>query len=286
MEQSTLKFGLAMTDMVFNELSIYPLAVDKTGSYNRIKTFISTFKKGKEFDFNKIRFDDAFDQISLSVDYTLNDFCNDNHTIGVLLRGLARYPFIDDNSDEEKRYIESKFLIRKNGAKKKTCGLAAAYLYSTIGIGYLSDEYWGNFEHLLEIEGDEKGLTTVLCASKREHFETDVFGRWIDANTEVILIKCHLSVAEKKIALRDDHGKDKLMSFSKKILKSPYVISVINSLPYNSAERNFIRKVYPTGNIEIVLTDTDMGLGLVVKTTGRNLRETKTISEVLKNNYA
>lgn len=72
---------------------------------------------------------------------------------------------------------------------------------------------------------------------------------------------------------------------SKKIIQSPYVIGIVNSLPFNPSERKFIKRIRANGNIEIVLTDTDKGLGLVVKTTGRNIRETKLIAQILQKKY-
>ncbi|MDM8549549.1 hypothetical protein QUF72_05705 [Desulfobacterales bacterium HSG2] len=271
-----------MTDLVFNELSVSPLCETKTDCFHRLKEFIETYKAAEEFDFNRIRFDEAFDQIVLSAGYTLNDFCNENRTWGILLRGLARYPFIDDDSDEEERFIENTFFIKENGEKLKTYGLAAAYLYSTIGIGFAADRYWAKLTHTLVIEGKEKRLTTVLCASKPVHFEAEEFQQWLAENTEIELTE---SAESKKISLRKDHGSDTLLKFAKKLLKSPYVISVINSLPFNPGERNFIKKIYPTGNIEIVLTDTDMGLGMVIRTTGRNLRETRRIAKIISSQY-
>ncbi len=201
-----------MNELIFNELSVDPPCKTKADCYNRINKFIETYKKSNAFNFNKIRFDEAFAQIILSADYTLNDFCNDNNrTVGLLLRGLARYPFIDDNSEEENRYIENTFFIKKNGEKLKTHGLAAAYLYSTIGIGFLSDTYWEKLTHLLEIEGEEKRSTIVLCASKSEHFETKEFQKWIDENTEVKLIESSLAAKDKKNALSGHHGRDTLL---------------------------------------------------------------------------
>ena len=53
-------------------------------------------------------------------------------------------------------------------------------------------------------------------------------------------------------------------------------------LPYNPYERKFIKRVRENGLIEIVLPWTDKGYGMVVKTTGRNLRETKRIAEIIE----
>ncbi len=73
--------------------------------------------------------------------------------------------------------------------------------------------------------------------------------------------------------------------FSKRIRNSKYVESIINSLPYNPHCNCFIKKVYADGKIEIVLTKTDKGLGLILKTTGRNLKETEEISKKLMDEF-
>lgn len=99
------------------------------------------------------------------------------------------------------------------------------------------------------------------------------------------LQKTPLKPDQKKISIRDDHGKDKLTDFAKKLINSEYVIEVINSLPFNPKETSFIRNILDDGKIEIVLHKTDQGLGLVVKTTGRNKRETEEIAKILEKNY-
>jgi len=82
------------------------------------------------------------------------------------------------------------------------------------------------------------------------------------------------------------HGKDVLTAFAQKVLQSPYVEGVINSLPFNPHARSFIRNAYPDGSIELVLVWSDEGLGMVVQSTGRNLRETEAIARILKEKYA
>lgn len=76
-----------------------------------------------------------------------------------------------------------------------------------------------------------------------------------------------------------------MLDFSRRLVQSPYVVAVVNSLPYNPAAGNFIRRVHPDGKIELVLVWTDAGLGLVVQSTGRNLRETQAIAEILKDQF-
>ena len=73
--------------------------------------------------------------------------------------------------------------------------------------------------------------------------------------------------------------------FSKRLIRSPYLISVINSLPHNPNRRKFIKKIRENGLIEIVLPWTDKGYGIVVKTTGRTLRETEKIAEIIEEEF-
>ncbi len=78
---------------------------------------------------------------------------------------------------------------------------------------------------------------------------------------------------------------DVLQEFSKRLIHSPYLIGIINSLPYNPYERKFIKKIRENGLIEIVLPWTDQGYGIVVKTTGRTIKETEKIAEIIKEEF-
>lgn len=90
----------------------------------------------------------------------------------------------------------------------------------------------------------------------------------------------------KTISLRDDHGKDVLHKFSKKICRSPYVKKVVNSLPFNPRRTNPVLNTTKDGLVEFVLTWTDKGLGLCIQTTGRNLAETNSIALHLQEKFA
>lgn len=90
---------------------------------------------------------------------------------------------------------------------------------------------------------------------------------------------------DKKIHLRDDHGRDVLMRWAKKLVNNPYVEEIVNSLPFSPRTTNPIKKVYDNGLVDIVLTETDGGYGMVLKTTGRNRMETEEIVNILKSRY-
>ena len=77
------------------------------------------------------------------------------------------------------------------------------------------------------------------------------------------------------------------MDFSKRLIRCPYVVGIINSLPYNSHERKFIKRIRSdsVGLIEIVLPWTDKGYGVIVKTTGRTIAETEAIGKIIEERY-
>lgn len=284
-------------DLIFNELSIQPLANDKTEGFHRVLYFFDTFKLASEKGFNKIRFEipyefgDILSGVSITSDLTLADYRkiylqdNRNRRYGQLLLGLPRRPYLDDNSEEADQYIQNTFSLKKDNGIVNPFGLASAYLLSTAAIGFCSEPFWENCQFDLIVKGDIESTETVFCISLSNHFENQNFIEFIENKKPIILVETHLNPDEKKIELRDDHGKDKLEKFAKQLRYSPFVVAIINSLPFNPHSSKFIHKIHLNGIIEIVLTKTDKGLGLVVKTTGTNIRETQEIAKILDNKY-
>lgn len=137
-------------------------------------------------------------------------------------------------------------------------------------------------KEIIDINRNSNSVT-VCNISSQEHLEVhrDVF----ENKKDILLVESNIPQKLKKISLRDDHGKDLLQDFANQIVKSPYICEVVNSLPFNPHERNFIKKVRENGLIEIVLPWTDKGLGMVVKTTGRNLRETTEIARIIRETF-
>jgi len=284
-------------DLVFNELSINPTANTEREGYDRVICFLQTFKRASDFGFNKIRFDvpahqDILCQTQITDTLTLADFRNkftNNSSLrrfGDLLIGLPKRPFIDDNSVEENRYIENNFILRKNNQEVNPFGLAAAYLYSIPGIGFCSELFWEDCIFEIIITGPEQRTENVFCVSKPVHFDNPELTSFIENNAPIELVESHIDPKAKGISLSRHHGYDILLDFARTLVRSPYVIEVINSLPYNPYASELIKQAYPNGNIELVLTNTVEGFGLIIKTTGRNIRETKEIAERLKREYS
>lgn len=280
-------------DLVFNDLSTRPLAKDIPEAGKRLHQYFTVVKELKESGFKRVRYIDTFEKIMLTPEHSFLSFCQLRESPSLMtkantLLSLTRHPFIDDDSEEETRYIQNKFYITKDDQQLEAPALGTAYLYNTIAVNLESEEYWTQLEYNLAIKGEEEQVASILAVCSVSHCREAKFTSWKENNTPTPaeLIKTPLNPDKKKIHFRDDHGTDVLDAFAKRIRKSPYVSEIINSLPFNSYERDFIRKVKPNGLIEIVLTHTDKGLGMVIQTTGRNLKETTLIADILREGYA
>lgn len=104
---------------------------------------------------------------------------------------------------------------------------------------------------------------------------------------EVELRECEKAPHEKSINPGNHHGKEKVERFGKKLVNSPYVCEIINSSEYKTHNEDFICAVEPqnqTGVLDLTVPKTIYGI--LVKTTGRNQRETKKIAEILEQQFA
>ena len=280
---------MMLPDLQFNELSCMPEAEDVAGAYQRVKSLIDTFKAIEPKGISCIRCSLSVDQIHLTKYETLNDFFNkqNNRLLANYLRRLLRYPFIDDATEKADQYSTWTFSITLDNEVCKSDGLAAAHLTDSMAIGFPSCDFWKNYYlHALSIRKatDAVPVTVpVICLSVPEHTETKEVAVWFERHTPYSPLQEYFG--RKTIHLRDDHGKDKLIIFAKRLIKSPYVMGVINSLPFNPSARDNIEHCHPDGKIElrIPVSEDDRGLGLVVQTTGRTLSETERISGELRN---
>jgi hypothetical protein len=100
------------------------------------------------------------------------------------------------------------------------------------------------------------------------------------------LVPTNILPEEKSIKISGDHhGNDLLQELAMKLVRSKYVISVVNNLDYNGHTDKFIHRAYSNGQIDIFLIDTDEGYGIRIQTTGRNLFETIKIGKMLSEEY-
>ncbi|MGB0931492.1 MAG: hypothetical protein ACPGVB_11980 [Chitinophagales bacterium] len=281
--------------LVFNELSSEPFANTIQEAEERIRLFIQTFNAAKEEGFEYIRAE-GLSNIALTKDKKLGVWAfidprtSENGVLKEFFWGEnTRRPYISDEDEEqEDLFINQYFFVNRDNKEIESQGLAVAYIYNTLAISFLSSDIWEEVEQVLIVKDEKKENkkeVIVYQAAKPEQFEIELLSNWIEELKGIELVTTNLVAEDKKIKLRDDHGKDILKAFSKKIRNSPYVLGILNSMPFNPTNDQFIKKIRDEGIIEIVLYWIDEGLGIVVKTTGRNIRETKAISDILKEKY-
>lgn len=272
-------------NIYFNELSIISLTPNIVVGRKLLYNLIDTYKQINDKTSSIVRIENGFFTKNVADNFSINDWIvdvNTKRTYRDILLDRFKYPYIEDNDEDiANKYISESFTYSKN--KTPVIGLALAYLNNTMCISLLTSPNWEDCSLIINNIVEPDTNIFVRNASKPEHVECHI--DWLNELQPINLVETNDLPERKKIKLRDDHGQDTLEKFSRKLLKSKYVIGIINSLPYNSHETKFIKEVKESGIIEIVLTGSDKGIGVVVQTTGRNLRETKRISEIIEIDY-
>ncbi|WP_027003420.1 hypothetical protein [Hugenholtzia roseola] len=151
-----------------------------------------------------------------------------------------------------------------------------------------SSEY-KSFLESIPLPEDRKLLQTLTIIEDDLICESQIgkiYKKAYEENKKLELIETKLEPEVKDFKLADTHhGNNKLEKFWKKIRKSKYIISCVNSIAWDSYARSLIGKKDNNGQIEVFLYWEDEGFGMKIQTTGRNLRETEKIAEILENEY-
>lgn len=206
----------------------------------------------------------------------IRDVAGSNPNAVNFIYSFMREPF-EKNIDEPLQDAYIKHDWKYNDIS--CCGFAFAFLIDSLAYSAL-DSRWKHPVITIFKEDDMLDVRNIYDEETLQYHST-----WLNSLKPIQLVKSLLSPSEKKIKLREDHGKDVLQEFGERLVKSEYVCGIINSLPFNSHRRKFISSIKEDGMIEIVLPWTDQGLGLVVQTTGRDIRETTKIAQLLKDEY-
>lgn len=180
---------------------------------------------------------------------------------------------IVDNNQEE--YIRNKWKYKDI----ECLGPAMAWIVNSMCLSLYQEEWNKSYF------GISKNDETIKIRNVSRQTHVGEHKDFFEGNNPIELLESSLDCSEKEICLRDDHGKKELMELAQKIVKCKYVEKIVNSLPFNPHDRNFIRKVKEDGLVEIVMIWTDRKYGMVIKTTGRNIRETRKIAQIIQEKY-
>jgi hypothetical protein len=278
-------------ELLFNELSTISLSSDKYQANDKMKTFAETTVTARQKGFRKIRSHYDSHEIELATDYSLYNWLTDKSVPEVYrnyLYGMIILPFIREEDEAiEDKYIEANYSFEdlENEIKKTEClGLASAYLYETLSISLQSGKAWAKNILQISIETNSIARTEeIKNIFSKECFNVASISAFTEQLGDVTLEQSNILPDEKKIHLADHHGTNELNAVWAKLKLSPYVIEGRST---DWGGKRFIRKIEKNGVVEIVLVDSDRQYALWVQTTGRNLRETKAIAEILEKRYS
>ena len=282
---------MAANEICFNELSLTPLCTDKQEVETRIRQYVDTLEQFRlQKGIKKIRYHEHMTAIQLSEDMNLQEYCavHRHDPISNLLLSTFTMPQVDEKDEPAlEKYCDTQVYVQKGEEQLKAHGFNAAYCQGTYCIGFQPDSFWVDCLYPVTIMSDgESKKTEWACVSHPTHVGTSKFTHWEDAVLQPVdLQESTLSYGKKSISLRDDHGKDVLTEHARKLLHSPYVIGIVNSLPFNRKVSRYILQVKECGIVNIVLHWTDDGYGIAIQTTGRNIRETQAIAKILEKEY-
>lgn len=265
----------------FNELSL-DCNVKEINPVEIFRIYAESIKALKEEGFAGVRYEFGFSSLQTE---NLNIFeLADNpktKTLFAFIQATARNPYIDP--DDKSTTVASTKSHETNvvGTWLDGLGFEAAYLSNGVGISLQTHDNWKNPLFEIRNKKDFQKVGNVLNVFSPDSVKSDLIKQYIENNRPILLKECEIQPEKKDYKFRDDHGIDKLISCWKKIRNSNYVIKAINSLPFNPNGVDFIEKCFDDGKIHIRLIDSDAGYGMVVQTTGRNLRETNKIGQLL-----
>lgn len=286
-------------ELLFNELSVKPACEDKYRANERMEKFIKTVAAARKQGIKNIRSELPSNLITLADGYSMHDWIfNKNDVPDIyrnLLVGMIVLPFIRDEDVEiTDKYIQSNFFFEdvEGGIAKTTCaGLASAFLYETPSISLASLPIWEKTILTIIVETNDKESiietnVNVFNVSSGEAFEDEQVSSFIQSISELNLVETDVVPDDKKIHLADHHGKAELQDLCEKLKVNSYVLEMRSMEWCRGKCDRFVKKVHRNGVIELVLFKTDRKYGLWVQTTGRNIRETNAIADILEKTYA
>ncbi|MDR1022209.1 MAG: hypothetical protein LBL94_02895 [Prevotellaceae bacterium] len=274
--------------LFFNELSCEPVADSKYSAIERMNIFAKTVSIARRKGFRNIRCDTPANAIMLTQQYSLFDWLNDSSVSREyrdFMYGVIVPPYIDEDDPEFEQYVYSTVTFENteyNISKTVCIGLASAYLYNLPVISILSIPLWK--QHILSITIEKDGSIfseNVYNISSCESFSISDIIDFIDSISEFTLVETSLKPEDKAIHLADHHGKAELQELCNQLKHNPYVEEMRST---DWGGNRFIRKTH-RNSIEIVLCKTQRKYALLIKTTGRNKRETQEIAKILEEKF-
>ena len=270
----------------FNELSFLDKKEANEDVFQLFSDYVKTIKALKAKGFSGIRYELGI--ASLSMDGVRNVFELEKTSRGkdlfLFILSTARNPYISPGTQvKDIKNEDFEVLVKEEWCVGQ--GFTAAYLLDTIVVSLCTDSKWNAASYVIR-RSDEAEQGCVLNVTTPEAIETDAINQFITERRPLELKTCQVQPVYKSCKLRDDHGKDKLMLLWNKLRNCEYIISAINSLEFKPSGRTFVETCFDNGIIHIRMVNSDAGYGMVIQTTGRTMRETEAIGEIIMQKYS
>lgn len=296
MDSADVDVGIAvlgtscMKYVCFNELTLNPYCDDSQDAESRVRQYVDLIRAlHLHYGVKLVRYHENMVNMALTENMSMQQYCEKyrHSVLSSILLSTFTMPQIDENDEDVLgRYCDTQVTVEKEGRSVAAHGFNAAYCQGTFCIGFESEEFWSKCLYSITvISGRSTKSIEWASLSNKVHLSDAGFEIWSRGLSPVELSRSLRCVEDKELSLRDDHGKDVLMKHAEKLLNCEYVDGVVNSLPFNPRYGRYIYKIYDNGQIYVVLHWTDKGYGLVLQTTGRNIRETEKIADIIEQRY-
>lgn len=282
----------------FNELSTQPLCASELDAERRVRDFLIMFKEVRRHTgITKVRHAGDMTTIPLTKSLTLQDYLN-SHTTNpavMALLGIFIHPQVDtDDLISLQNYFDITTEVRiEDDVVTAADGFKAAYCQNTFCVGFESCGTWKKDFFDVEVTSNGKKINVNwVCISSVSIYGEDeenasrkaAFDKWLQER-EVELIESSIHPDHKPSDVEGDHGQHLLKDHARMLNRHPYVEGVLTSLPFKPHSSDYVLKIYDDGLLDIVLWWEDAGYSMRVKTTGRNVAETKEIAKILREKY-
>jgi putative addiction module killer protein len=177
-------------EMVFNELSLDPLAPNIAVAQQWMQEFIDLVRAAQKLEIKSLRIYSGFNQAQLASNYSIAQWRNDGNVDLELRRFFkslqTKSPFIDIQTEPEllKQNEQSEFHFQNQVAS----GLGVAYLLEALAVSFPSAPHWQTDQIYLEysfLDPDTIKIIsqniTVYHASNKQHFT--LHHTWIKEQT-------------------------------------------------------------------------------------------------------
>lgn len=279
-------------ELVFNELSFKEYSNEHVLTNNFIQLAELFEKAQKKYGYSHLLFPSNISTLTACNNMTFGVWLNSVPTKSKnkILPIIFRRPFTEEYLGDKVENLSSYYFVSSDlGIEQEYCdGLATADIMEIPAMSLSNHNIWLGSEIKIYKETQTEPETLIIKNLSTEAFlNSESFKALSEINSVVVLKESILTIEEKlkNIYLRDDHGKDKLQKLAERMINNKYVDGVVNSLPFNPRTSRFIKSVYKSGLVEIVMHWEDAGYGMVVQTTGKNFKETNEIAKILRNDF-